>query len=377
MPQQPDFSARIVTWQRVHGRHDLPWQNTRDPYRIWLSEIMLQQTQVAAVSPYYIRFFGAFPDVATLARAPLDRVLEHWSGLGYYRRAHYLHATAVAVMEHHRGIFPRDAVTLETLPGIGRSTAAAIAVFAAGERAAILDGNVKRVLARHAGVDGWPGAPKVEAALWKVAEQRLPQHDVESYTQGLMDLGATICTRSAPRCGVCPIAADCVAWRDDRVARLPAARARKPLPQRELRVLLLERDGQFLFEKRPPLGIWGGLWSLPECAVAADIRAEVRARFGAEIELTTMQGGTLSKSAAHNGPRNELPGTALPPIQHGFTHFALTMHPQRIPVSHGPRGVASPATQWLAPADALAAALPAPIRALMRALIAANQQGHK
>jgi len=364
------FSTRIVAWQRAHGRHDLPWQNTRDPYRIWLSEIMLQQTQVTAVIPYYTRFLDAFPDVAALARAPLDRVLEHWSGLGYYRRAHYLHAAAVAVMDRHGGTFPRDAATLVTLPGIGRSTAAAIAVFAAGQRAAILDGNVKRVLARHAGIDGWPGAPKVEAALWDVAEARLPQSEgnvrprgaddsrrfaaqqrapdcvVEAYTQGLMDLGATLCTRSSPRCGACPVAADCIALRDDRIAQLPAARPRKPLPQREVRVLLLERAGEFLFEKRAPLGIWGGLWSLPECDVAADVHAEIRVRFGAEAE----------------------PAIALAPIEHGFTHFALTLHPHRMQVRRWPQGVAAPGTLWIAPADAVGAALPAPIKTLMRAL---------
>ncbi|MEP7329145.1 MAG: A/G-specific adenine glycosylase [Betaproteobacteria bacterium] len=342
-----DFATRIVAWQRMHGRHDLPWQNTRDPYRIWLSEIMLQQTQVTAVVPYYTRFLATFPEVSALAHAPLERVLEHWSGLGYYRRAHYLHAAAVAVMDQHNGAFPRDANALNTLPGIGRSTAAAIAVFVAGERAAILDGNVKRVLARHAGVAGWPGAPKVEAALWNIAEQRLPPADVEAYTQGLMDLGATVCTRSSPTCGACPVAIDCVARRDGRVAQLPEARSRKPLPQREIRLLLLERDGEFLFEKRAPLGIWGGLWSLPECAVSADADAESFARFGAQVEATT----------------------ALPPIEHGFTHFALTMHPQWMRVTQWPPGVASAQTQWLTPVQALTAALPAPIKTLMRALI--------
>ncbi len=341
------FAERIVAWQRAHGRHDLPWQNTRDPYRIWLSEIMLQQTQVTAVIPYYARFLAAFPDVAALARAPLERVLEHWSGLGYYRRAHYLHAAAVKVLHDHAGTFPRDAATLETLPGIGRSTAAAIAVFASGERAAILDGNVKRVLARHAGVDGWPGTPKVEALLWTVAEQRLPSADVENYTQGLMDLGATVCTRSSPRCAECPVADDCVALREDRIAVLPAARPRKVLPQREVRLILLEHDGRYLFEKRAPLGIWGGLWSLPECALSDDLEAQVHARFGATV------GGS----------------EALPAMAHGFTHFGLTMHPQRMQVQRWPSGVAAEGWQWLDPAAALDAALPAPIKTLMRSLI--------
>jgi len=352
MPVLRTFSERIVAWQRAHGRHDLPWQNTRDPYRIWLSEIMLQQTQVTAVIPYYARFLAAFPDVAALARAPLDRVLELWSGLGYYRRAHYLHAAAVKVLHDHAGTFPRDAATLETLAGIGRSTAAAIAVFASGERAAILDGNVKRVLARHAGVEGWPGTPKVEAVLWQVAEQRLSAADVESYTQGLMDLGATICARSSPRCTACPVADDCVALRENRIAHLPAARPRKVLPQREVRLMLLEHEGHFLFEKRAPLGIWGGLWSLPECALADDVEVLVRTRFGATIDGSE----------------------ALPAIAHGFTHFALTMHPQRMQVKRWPSGVAAPGWQWLDPVAARDAALPAPIKVLMRSLVTATRQ---
>ncbi len=343
---QSTFAARVARWQRKHGRHDLPWQNTRDPYRIWLSEIMLQQTQVAAAIPYYTRFVAAFPDVAALAAAPLDAVLALWSGLGYYRRAHHLHAAAQAVVARHGGAFPRGVEALETLPGIGRTTAAAIAVFAFGARAAILDGNVKRVLARHGGVDGWPGTPKVEAQLWQSATARLPSREVERYTQGLMDLGATLCTRNAPRCDACPVAADCIARLEDRVDRLPAPRPRKALPQRTLRVLLIERNGEILFEKRPPLGIWGGLWSLPECALGDDAAAHIRARYDAQIVLRD----------------------ALPPIAHGFTHFALTLHPQRATATHWPARAESPATVWLTPEDARGAALPAPIRRLLRGL---------
>src|SRR4029078_11336010 len=197
-------AARVSEWQRVHGRHDLPWQQDRDPYRIWLSEIMLQQTQVATVLPYYARFVAAFPTVASLAAAPLDHVLAIWSGLGYYRRAHHLHAAANAVVRDQGGVFPRDAATLAALPGIGRSTAAAIAAFASDERGAILDGNVKRVLARHRGVDGWPGEPRVQAALWQIADALVPPNasDIRAYTQGLMDIGATICTRTRQQCAV-------------------------------------------------------------------------------------------------------------------------------------------------------------------------------
>src|SRR5215468_6162464 len=212
------FASRLIAWQREHGRHDLPWQRTRDAYRIWLSEIMLQQTQVATVIPYYERFVASFPDVNTLARASLDRVLEHWSGLGYYRRAHHLHAAAKAIVERHGGEFPRDAQTIATLPGIGRSTAAAIAAFAFGARGAILDGNVRRLLARHRGIAGYPGDAKVEQALWREADALLSDRDIETYTQALMDLGATICARGVPRCGDCPVATDCIARREGRIA---------------------------------------------------------------------------------------------------------------------------------------------------------------
>jgi A/G-specific adenine glycosylase len=341
------FAARVIAWQRTHGRHDLPWQNTRDPYRIWLSEIMLQQTQVAAVTPYYLRFVDAFPDVAALAGAPIDAVLAHWSGLGYYRRAHHLHAAATTIMSAHGGHFPRDAATLATLPGIGRSTAAAIAAFAFGAREPILDGNVKRVLARHRGIGGWPGAPKVEAALWRAAEEALPWRAIEAYTQGLMDLGATVCVRTNPHCDACPVAADCVARGEARIAELPSPRPRKALPQRAVRVLLIERGGEILFEKRPPLGIWGGLWSLPECALDDDVLATVHARFGAQVQLRDM----------------------LPSIAHGFTHFALTLHPQRVSAAHWPAHAEAPGMVWLTPADAHHAALPAPIKKLLRSLV--------
>ena len=341
------FASRVVAWQRTHGRHDLPWQNTRDAYRIWLSEIMLQQTQVATVLPYYTRFVAAFPDVAVLAQAPLDDVLAHWSGLGYYRRAHHLHQAAGVVVAQHGGEFPHDAATLASLPGIGRSTAAAIAAFAFGAREAILDGNVKRVLARHHGIDGWPGAPKVERALWNAANALLPTDEIEAYTQGLMDLGATICSRANPVCLHCPVSADCVARRERRIDVLPAPRPAKPLPQREVRVLVIEHGGEVLFEKRPAVGVWGGLWSLPECALDDDVRDIVRARFGADVAMRD----------------------ALPPIAHGFTHFGLTMHPQRLAAARWPqRAEEGQGTLWLSPQDALAAALPAPIKKLVRSL---------
>ena len=347
------FAKRVVTWQREHGRHDLPWQNTRDPYRIWLSEIMLQQTQVTTVLPYYLRFVESFPDVAALAAAPIDDVLAHWSGLGYYRRAHFLHAAAREVVSAHAGAFPRDADVLESLPGIGRSTAAAIAAFSSGARGAILDGNVKRVLARHAGIEGWPGLPKVEARLWDAAETRLPHvardGDIEAYTQGMMDLGATVCTRTNPRCGACPVREDCIALREQRVDTLPAKRPPRELPHRELQLLVIEREGKVLFERRPAAGIWAGLWSLPECAVTDDATAVARDRFGVDTV-------------------NPLP---LPPLEHGFTHYTLTLHPVRLSAtdSHLHRAFDSGEPQaWFAPEAADAAGLPSPIRRLVRAL---------
>ena len=340
------FAQRVCRWQKAHGRHDLPWQNTRDAYRIWLSEIMLQQTQVATVIPYYTRFLAAFPDVGALAAATEDRVLEHWSGLGYYRRAHLLHAAAKAVVARHGGEFPHDVDTIAALPGIGRSTAAAIAAFAFGARAAILEGNVKRVLARHRGIEGYPGTPVVERALWNEADALLPSRDVRAYTQGLMDLGATVCTRAAPRCDACPVAHDCVARRDDRVQELPSPRPKKTLPQRAVRVLVLERAGMILLEKRPAAGIWGGLWSFPELDLDADVAAHCRAQFSVVIAA----------------------GEVLPPIEHGFTHYRLTLHPQRIAVRTWPPRAEAPGRLWLTRDDALHAALPAPIRKLVRSL---------
>ena len=340
------FAARLVVWQRTHGRHDLPWQNTRDPYRIWLAEIMLQQTQVATVVPYYRRFLAAFPDVRSLARAAADRVLEQWSGLGYYRRAHHLHAAAKAIVERHDGTFPRDLPAIAALPGVGRSTAAAIAAFAFGTREAILDGNVRRVLARHRGIEGYPGSPGVEAQLWKQAESLLPETDIEAYTQAQMDLGATICTRTRPSCPECPVASDCVARRDARIGELPSPRPKKALPQRAVRVLVLERAGEILLEKRPAAGIWAGLWSLPEIDVDADVARHCTARFAASVVV----------------------GEELPAIEHAFTHYRLTIRPQRVTARTWPSRAQSPGHAWLTRDDALGAALPAPIRKLLRAL---------
>lgn len=304
---------------------------------------MLQQTQVATVIPYYERFLAAYPDVAALAAAPVERVLEQWSGLGYYRRAHLLHRAAGVIVAEHAGQFPRDATAVARLPGIGRTTAAAIAAFAFGTRGAILDGNVQRVLARHAGVEGQPAQTTVRRALWKLSEALLPERGIETYTQALMDLGATVCLRAAPRCDACPVASDCVARRDNRVGELPQPRPRKALPQRALTVLLLERHGEVLLERRPPSGVWAGLWSLPELDVDSDPVAFCARRFAARVVARAR----------------------LPPIEHGFTHYHLTLHPLPCTVRAWPRRPA-PGLLWVPLDEVGGAALPAPIKKLLR-----------
>ena len=312
------FAEKLIAWQRRHGRHDLPWQGTRDPYRIWLSEVMLQQTQVATVIPYYERFIARFADVRALARASEEQVLALWSGLGYYARGRNLHRAAQVIAE--RG-FPRTAVEIAELPGVGRSTAAAIAVFSYGERAAILDGNAKRVLARSFGVAG-------EKALWRLAERELPRRGIKIYTQALMDLGATLCARRNPECERCPLSRTCIARREGRIAELPAPRERRELPQREVKWLVLRRNGAVLLERRASSGIWGGLWCFPEHA------------------------GRVPAGARQ-----------LAPIEHGFTHFRLRIHPLL-----AKRARASNGGKWMTLEEAEAAALPAPVRTLLSRL---------
>ncbi|MHB1091689.1 A/G-specific adenine glycosylase [Thiobacillus sp.] len=339
------FASRIVQWHRHHGRHDLPWQATRDPYRIWLSEIMLQQTQVATVIPYFRRFVARFPDLPVLAAAHEDDVLAVWSGLGYYSRARHLHAAARAIVTEHGGAFPATVTDIAQLPGVGRSTAAAIAALAFGQRCAILDGNVKRVLARHGGIAGWPGDKKVESALWVLAGSLLPSTAIEAYTQGMMDLGALVCTRSQPACAACPVNADCVAHTQDRVLELPAPRPKKILPEKQVQMLLLLDRGELMLEKRPPQGIWGGLWSLPELAPDIDAAHHCRDRFGF-VALNQQ---------------------ILPQFTHSFTHFKLQIRPVRLQLA--PRPDTPPGQIWIPLADALDAALPAPVRTLVRQLV--------
>jgi A/G-specific adenine glycosylase len=346
----PSFSRAVIDWQRQHGRHALPWQNTRDAYRIWLSEIMLQQTQVTAVLGYYARFLERFPTVAALAEAPVEDVMACWAGLGYYTRARNLHACARRVVAEYGGVFPSDPALLAELPGIGRSTAAAIAAFSSGARAAILDGNVKRVFARVFGVDQYPGLKPVEDALWRRADALLPLDEgIESYTQGLMDLGATLCTRSKPDCGRCPLQARCVAYATGRTAELPVRKPKKTTPEKRAQMLVVIDRGQVLLEQRPGAGIWGGLLSLPEVDGHVPLDDE-------ELDLSA-----ASEAAEQFGVVAET--EALLPLEHGFTHYKLYIHPYQIGLKT--RGEIPAGYVWWDLASIGTAALPAPVKKLL------------
>ncbi|MCR4297670.1 MAG: A/G-specific adenine glycosylase [Gallionella sp.] len=338
------FTSRLIRWQRQHGRHNLPWQGA-DAYCVWLSEIMLQQTQVATVIPYYQRFTASFPTIAALAAASEDEVLTHWSGLGYYARGRNLHATAQIIVEQYSGEFPHDFEQILELPGIGRSTAAAICALAYHERRAILDGNVKRVLARYCGIAGWTGNKVVEEKLWQQAEALLPQHDITSYTQALMDIGATVCTRSRPKCDECPVQAGCIACQTNRVPELPTPRSRKAVPEKHATFLLLMHGNDILLEKRPGSGIWGGLWCPPQF----DDEGAARDWF------------VRSGMAASHGERLET-------FTHIFTHFKLRITPLRIQLSRKPLHAAQPGSVWLDVEESLQAAIPAPVRSLLKEL---------
>jgi A/G-specific adenine glycosylase len=342
------IALQVIEWQRQHGRHALPWQNTRDPYRVWLSEVMLQQTQVATVLGYYERFLDAFPDVAALAAAPLDDVLALWSGLGYYSRARNMHRCAQAVVAEHGGRFPTSSALLATLPGIGRSTSAAIAAFCFGERVAILDGNVKRVLTRVLGFGGDLAEAGPERELWALATSLLPESGIEAYTQGLMDLGATVCLARTPKCAACPLHATCVAARQSQQQHYPVKTRKLKRSRREHVWLLLQWRGQVWLQQRPPKGVWAGLWSLPEFDSAA------------VFEQTS---DTWPGAPEH-----------LPSFTHTLTHLDWTLHPVRWAVpqdTDAPRLAALlspwPTGRWFTLEDALASGLPAPLRKLLLA----------
>ncbi len=343
------FAGRVLDWFDQHGRKNLPWQQAVTPYRVWVSEIMLQQTQVATVIPYFQRFMERFPDVGALAAAPEDHVLHLWTGLGYYARARNLHKTAQRVQSEFGGEFPASVGQLEALPGIGRSTAGAIAALALNVRAPILDGNVKRVLTRYHAIAGWPEQAQVKRQLWEVAEQLTPRGRVADYTQAMMDLGATVCIRSKPLCAACPLANDCLAHRQNRISSYPGKKPAKKLPVRTTTMLLItDASNRVLLEKRPPEGIWGSLYSLPEAD--GHSTPAVQAALPAEVSLC---------------PRH----TQLPTLRHTFSHYHLDISPVRYSTLKQTDSVAE-SGRWLwYPLDhSLEVGLAAPVKKLLNTL---------
>jgi len=360
-----DFATRLILWQRRHGRHGLPWQGA-DAYGVWLSEVMLQQTQVATVIPYYRRFIASFPTIAALAAASEDQVLQHWSGLGYYARGRNLHATARQIMEKYQGRFPRRYEQILDLPGIGRSTAAAICALVWHERHAILDGNVRRLLARYCGISGWHGDNKVERRLWQEAEALLPLTDVATYTQALMDMGATICTRKQPKCSECAVHSGCVASQTGRVHELPAARPRKKLPERRATFLLLMHGNDILLEKRCSRGIWGSMWCPPQLDNGQSAVTEYMQRNG-----MGSIGGNRRRMAVESGEAADFADEheALSPFTHTFTHFRLHIAPVLMRLPYKPEEEMHFDKVWLDLDAALRAAIPTPMRVLFNRLL--------
>jgi A/G-specific adenine glycosylase len=362
----PSFSADLIGWQKAHGRHVLPWQNTRDAYLIWLSEIMLQQTQVSAVLGYYARFLERFPTLRDLAAAPVEDVMAQWSGLGYYTRARNLHKCAQRVVAEYGGVFPSDPLLLAELPGIGRSTAAAIAAFSSGRRAAIMDGNVKRVFARVFGIDTYPGERKTEETMWRRAEALLPGAGIESYTQGLMDLGATLCTRSSPSCERCPMQPRCVAFATSRTKDLPVRKPKKATPEKHAVMLAIVDGGQVLLEQRPPSGIWGGLLSLPE--LDGHVAAE-------DDQVDPVDDDALLRAVGKFGEMESC--ERLSPVSHVFTHYKLHIAPHRVTLARRLPMVAESGHVWLDAARIADAALPAPVKKLLLELLGDSREAQQ
>lgn len=328
------FSAPLLAWFDRAGRKHLPWQRDPTPYRVWISEVMLQQTQVSTVIPYFERFMLRFPDVHSLADSPLDEVLHLWTGLGYYARARNLHRAAREVV-NSGGFFPETLDAMQALPGVGRSTAGAVLALSRGDRHPILDGNVKRVLTRYFGIAGFPGDKKIETRLWELAEACTPHDRIAHYTQAVMDLGATLCTRSRPRCADCPLQSECVARRDGLQAALPTPRPKRARPQRHAIVLVARNAaGAFLLERRPASGIWGGLWTFPE--------------FANEAECGAFTGDS--------------PPERLPSYHHAFTHFDLELRPLLIRSFDRVQVADSDAFCWYDPSDPPRIGLATPVR---------------
>ncbi|RLV61472.1 adenine DNA glycosylase [Parashewanella curva] len=271
MTKIPSFSDRIINWYDIHGRKTLPWQQNKTPYKVWISEIMLQQTQVATVIPYFEKFMASFPSVSDLANAEQDEVLHHWTGLGYYARARNLHKAAQLIRDKYQGNFPTNFEDVINLPGIGRSTAGAVLSLSLSQHHAILDGNVKRVLARHGAISGWPGKKIVENQLWEIAERYTPKNEIQKYNQAMMDIGAMICTRSKPKCELCPVAVDCQGQRQGNQTDYPSKKPKTEKPVKTTHFLVLKQNGKVLLKQRPPKGIWGGLWCFPEFETATEL----------------------------------------------------------------------------------------------------------
>ena len=344
MGETASFAERLLGWYDRAGRKDLPWQREPSLYRVWVSEVMLQQTQVKTVIPYFERFTGRFPDVKALAEAPLDDVLALWTGLGYYARARNLHRAARDVCEHHGGEFPTGFEAVTALPGVGRSTAGAILALALDLPYPILDGNVKRVLCRYHAVEGWPGKSAVQRKLWTLAERHTPKRRAGAYTQAIMDLGATLCTRSAPACEKCPLARTCAALSEGEPTHYPTARKRQRIPVREAVFLIITNDkDEVLLERRPSNGVWGGLWSVPECAHLPEIGPWCRRHFRAEA-------AGIQRDAT---------------IRHTFSHFHLEITPVRLRAKDDHR-VLDPSMRWIGLEVLEQVGLPAPVRRLLR-----------
>lgn len=338
------FAARVLSWYDDNGRKDLPWQQDINAYRVWVSEVMLQQTQVQTAIPYYERFMRSFPTLASLADADIDAVLQHWSGLGYYARARNLHAAAQIIRDRFTGEFPDNFDDVVALPGIGRSTAGAILSLACSQRHAILDGNVKRVLARHATVDGWPGKTDVSKALWSLAEQYTPEERVADYTQAMMDLGATLCVRSNPDCAACPVGDDCKASLSDSVERYPGRKLKQVKPLRQTTMVMAVSDDSVYLQRRPPAGIWGGLWSLPEVDDVAEWCEQVLDERPAATEQQAV-------------------------LRHSFSHYDLDIQPVLVRVTAGSRTVAdNPDAIWHAFDNAPPGGIAAPVQQLLNTL---------
>ncbi len=341
------FSDRVLAWFGESGRKDLPWQREPTPYRVWVSEIMLQQTQVATVVPYFQRFMQSFADIGSLANATIDDVLLHWSGLGYYARARNLHKTARILHHESAGQFPTDIAQLIALPGIGRSTAGAILALATGQRHPILDGNVKRVLARFHAVPGWPGNADVASQLWAHADTHTPQTNIAAYTQAMMDLGATVCTRTRPACPACPLREDCIANQHGTQALYPARKERSTRPLRQTCMLLAHFDGAVFMEKRPPSGIWGGLWSLPEVVDTALIADWCNERLSATADTLT----------------------EWPVMRHSFSHYDLDIRPVVVRLQAVSARVSDPeAGRFIPFGESAGVGLAAPVRKLVDTL---------